>query len=308
MILGYTLILAATIGWGLSATWARYLITTGQADTVLLSQTRVTFAWAILALIILARRREAFKVPASHLPRFAILGIVGIAGANFFLYHAISQMNAALADLLQYLAPVMVVIWMWLRKLEPLDRPKLVALALSLCGCALALGLTHQALHAPLGGVISGVLSALCFATVLILGKRLSGEHHLLTYLHYSLLCAAIFWVFVHPPWSLADRIDGLRHLGTLILFSIGSILIPYLCFFAGLSRVPASRAGIVSTFEPVVVAIGSWVFLNETLSVSQWFGVVLVVAAIVIVELTSGRTREPEMINQTDGTVPPAT
>jgi len=297
MILGYTLIIAAAVCWGLSATWARHLITTGHADAVLLSQTRVCFAWLILAVGIASIAPRRFLVQKSDLPYFAILGLVGIAGANFFLYRAIAEMNAALADLIQFTAPILVVLWMWIRRRELLDQPKLVALGLSTAGCALALGITGAPVSAPTGAVASAALSAICFATVLILGKELSGRHHILTYLNYSLLAATLFWLIISPPWSLANQIKSPSHLAILVLFSVTSILLPYLFFFSGLKRVPASRASIVSTFEPVVVAIGSWLFLAEPLAGSQVVGVLLVCAAIVLIELTTKTPKASDLI-----------
>lgn len=50
MVTGYTFILCAALCWGVSATWARHLILTEQADALLLSQSRVFFAWVFLAL------------------------------------------------------------------------------------------------------------------------------------------------------------------------------------------------------------------------------------------------------------------
>jgi len=297
MILGYAFIIAAAICWGLSATWARHLITTRQADAVLLSQTRVCFAWLILALGIAACARRRFAVRKSDLPYFAILGLVGIAGANFFLYRAIAEMNAALADLIQFTAPILVVLWMWIRGRESLDNPKLIALGLSTAGCALALGTTGTSVSAPTGAVASAALSAICFATVLILGKELSGRHHILTYLNYSLLAATLFWLIISPPWSLAGQIQSISRLAILVLFSVTSILLPYLFFFSGLKRIPASRASIVSTFEPVVVAIGSWLFLAESLAGSQIVGILLVCTAIVLVELTTQAPKASDLI-----------
>lgn len=213
-----------------------------------------------------------------------------MAGANYFLYRAIGQMNAALADLIQFTAPVFVVVWMAITRQESLDRPKLFGMALSIVGCGFALGVTGIKEVPPTSGIVSALLSAVCFATTMILGKRMTGNLPVITNLHFALMFATIFWLFITPPWVLAGRIQSSGHFGILVLFSITSILLPYLFFFAGLSRVSASRAGIVSTFEPVVVALASWVFLSEPLAKVQILGVFLVCSAIIIVEATSAK------------------
>lgn len=288
MALGYSLIALAAICWGLSATWARHLITSGQTDASQLSQTRVFFAWVILVIGIAMFNRKLFRIPLRDLPRFAVLGIIGMAGANFFLYWAISHMNAALADLIQFMAPAIVVVWMWARKLEPLDKPKVTALAMSLVGCALALGVTGSVGTIPPLAVASACASAVCFASVMILGKKISASYSMPTYLNYALLSASLFWFIATPSTRFVNAFSDVGLLATLVVFAVTSILLPYSAFFLGLQRVPASRAGIVSTLEPVVVALGSWVFLSEGLTATQVVGMGLVVAAIILIETTS--------------------
>jgi drug/metabolite transporter (DMT)-like permease len=97
---------------------------------------------------------------------------------------------------------------------------------------------------------------------------------------------ASLFWMFVVPPWNFAEEIRTLSRLGILVAFAILSVVIPYICFFSGLKRVPASRAGIVSTWEPVMICITAWLVLSEHLSPSQVVGIACVLAAIAIVEL----------------------
>lgn len=294
MFTGYAFILCAALCWGFSATWARHLILSGQGDALLISQTRVLFAWAILCTGLIVTGPRSLRVSVKQLGRFAVLGLFGIAGANYFLYRAIGEMNAALADLIQFTAPVLVTVYMAARKEEPLDTAKVVSLVMATLGCALALGVTSLNIAAPPLALASAGLSAICFATTLVLGKHVSGSTPLPVYLHYALLSASVLWLVITPPWVLVSRIQNLQTFGILVLFSITSILMPYLFFFAGLRRIPASRASIASTFEPVVVAAASWMLLSERLSTVQVLGMVLVCAAIVLVEITSPRSAAP--------------
>src|SRR5690606_19374374 len=121
-----------------------------------------------------------------------------------------------------------------------------------------------------------------------ILGKSISAKYSLVTYLNYALLSATVFWLMVVPPWKLVAQVQNPIHLLTLVVFAVTSILLPYTFFFLGLQRVPASRASIVSTFEPVVVALASWIFLSAHLMSVQLVGILLVCFAIVLVETTS--------------------
>lgn len=283
---GYLLIIASATLWGGSLILAKYLFAEYGLTPLIISQTRVTFSWALLFVVLFMRSRGRLRVPVRHLWHFLLLGIVGVAGTNYLLYFAGAGMDAAVADLIQFTAPVLVTFWMWARGFESLDRPKLVALGLSIAGCALALGaFGHLARPMPGIRVLGAFLSTLSYAFLIVWGKHLTRKYHVWTYLHYALLSATIFWALIVPAgeWTPILRHPSLWPI--LFGFSIMSVALPYACFFSGLRRVPASRAGIVSTWEPVAITIGAWAFLGESLTSWQVVGVGLVVVAIVVVE-----------------------
>lgn len=296
MLFGYLMILLAATFWGGSAVSAKSLFRHIGADALLLSQARVTFSWILVFAFALLTNRDALRIRLRDMWHFALLGTIGMAMANFGLYFSFQQgMDTAVADLIQFTSPVIVALWMWSRGFESMDAGKIIALALSVVGCGLALGAFHASWSATTLGLLSVTGSALCYAFLIIWGKHLSRRYSTLTYLHYGLLWAAIFWAFVRPPWVFAARIASPSVFPWLVLFAVCSILVPYLCFFTGLRRVPASRAAIVSTWEPVFITVCAWAVHGEALSASQLLGIGLVVGAICIVEALPKGERQVE-------------
>ena len=286
MFLGYSLILVAASFWGLSAVVAKVLFRGNYSvDPLLISQARVTFGWLILLVWLLVRDRSRLRISLRDFWRFVPHGVIGFAGANFLLYYAVEGMTVAIADLIQCSAPVLVALWMWLRGFEPMDRPKTIALVLAIAGCALALGAFEQTGSLPPIRVASAVISLLCYAFLIVWGKHLSRRYSTATLLHFGLLSAAVFWCFVSPPWRFVHAAVTGPGLPVLAGFSAMSVLIPYGCFFYALKVVPASRASIVGTWEPVMITISAWAILGERMSVLQMVGMVLVIAAIATVE-----------------------
>lgn len=286
MFQGYACILTAAMLWGTSVVVAKHMLSGGHADPLFLSQARSTLAWLLIGTSLLIFRPRLLKVRKEDLWRFLALGVIGISGANFLLYFAVEGMESAVADLIQFLAPAMVVIWMWWRRHEPLDMLKGVALVLSLIGCALALGAFGKSWHAPPLRAGSALLSAVSYAFLLIWGKDLSRRYPTATYLHYGLMGAALFWSCITPPWVFIARFQNWTQVAQLTGFAIMSVAAPYTFFFLGLRRLPASRAGIASTFEPVFITLAAWAFLDEHLKVVQVIGILLVLMAIVVLEL----------------------
>ena len=285
MFTGYLFILVAATFWGASAVYAKHLCGMGMADPLLISQARVSFGWVLILAYLALRDRAALRVGGRDLWRFALLGILGMAGSNYLLYYAMQRMDTAIADVIQFTAPVLVALWMWRRGFEGFDKPKAAALALSFIGTVLALGALVGGRTVSAAGLAAASASALSYAFVLVWGKHLSRQYRPATYLHYSMLASAAFWLCVVPPWRFAARVAELRVLVPLLVLSVTSSVIPFACLYEGLRRVPATRAGIVSTFEPAVIVVLAWAFLGEALGGVQLVGIAMVLAAIVIVE-----------------------
>jgi DME family drug/metabolite transporter len=290
---GYVLVLLAAVFWGISGVAAKWIFISGVATPLTVSQTRVLVGWlAFLAAGLVGHPRDLAVAPRD-LWRFFLLGVIGVAGANFGLYFAISRMDAALADLIQFTAPAMVALWMWMRHEEDLSRHKLSALVLTTIGVTLALGIAERHVRVSAVGALSAFGSALSYAFLMVWGKHLSRRYSQLVSLHYAMLSAALFWFALQSPARLLEAVHGPQTALLLAGFGVISVVIPYSCFFAGLRRVPASGAGIASTLEPVVMAIGAHLALAENLTVTQIAGVALVLLGIVVMELDR-TAREP--------------
>jgi len=286
MLLGYSLILIAAVFWGASGVFAKWLFLQGVATPLTISQTRVLIGWLFFFLWVIAKEPKSLRVGVRSLAELALLGVIGVAGANFGLYYAISRMDAALADLIQFTAPMMVALWVWLRREEPFSRQKLIALVLSTGGVALSLGVLDREVGISLVGALSAFGSALSYAFLMLWGKRLSRRYSQSVILHYAMLAASLFWFTVQSPARLWSVVDTPSTLGPVVALGICSVVVPYTCFFAGLRRVATSGAAIVSSLEPAVIALMAHIVLGETLSLFQIAGMVCVLAGIALVEL----------------------
>jgi drug/metabolite transporter (DMT)-like permease len=75
------------------------------------------------------------------------------------------------------------------------------------------------------------------------------------------------------------------------LAIGIGSTLLPFALFYAGLRRMRAEEAGIIATVEPVVAVLSAAVFLGETLRPVQLAGAALVLAATLLSTLRAPET-----------------
>jgi DME family drug/metabolite transporter len=282
---GYSMILAASLFWGLSATAAKVLLNR-DLDTVLLVQSRVTFSFLILLVWHLLFRPRVLRVAARDLWRFALLGIVGIAGSNFTFYFTIRESTVATAILIQYTAPLLVMAYGALAGEETITPVKLIAAAVSLVGCFLAVGAYDASvLRISTAGLVSGTASAFVFAFMVIYPRHIMQRYSLWTFTTYALGAASLFWMIINPPWRIAaappDGDTGLVLLG----LAVCSVLIPHSLYFGGLRHIMPSRAIITSTFEPVVAIVSAALVVQELLTPVQVCGAVLVISAVVLLQ-----------------------
>src|SRR5437660_6612722 len=116
-------------------------------DPLLLSQTRTPFSLLVLLPLLVGRGGwRRIQIPRPDLIQCLILGIMGVAASNYFYYVAIQKTSVAIAIVLQYTAPVWVLLYVVARGQQKLTPQKVVAVAVAIAGIALTIGIVgHSA-------------------------------------------------------------------------------------------------------------------------------------------------------------------
>lgn len=287
-IRGYSFIVGATFFWALCASGAKYIFTSGSGiDTVILVQMRMTFSFATLFLIFFFTKRELLKIEPRDLYKFAALGVLGMAGSNFFYYYAIKEMNVGTAILLQYMAPIFVLAYTTAMKEESLTWTKAFAAIASILGCYLAVGgFSGKMAALTTAGLFAGIGAAFSWSFTNISLKHLLRKYRVWTATVYAFGSASAFWLIVNPPWKIAAAGYPAATWLTLCGFAIASVLIPHTLYFNGVRHLTASRAIITATIEPVFAILFAFVLLGEAMSGLQILGGAIVIAAIMVLQL----------------------
>ncbi len=281
----------ATLFWGFSATFAKFLFK-HNVDLLTLVQMRSTLSFVVLFVFLSIFKREYLKVPKRDVLRFALLGVIGIAGSNFTYYFTLNEINVATAIIMQYTAPVLVVLYGVLSRSERITPVKLSAMFLSLLGCAFVVRIFEvQFLNLSKIGLLSGVASALCWAFFNVYGKKVGQGYNVWGSLTFSLMFAGIFWLMFNPPWKILNSDFSLSDWIVFFIFAMISVLIPYFFYFTGLKFIQPSSAIITSTLEPVVAIISAWVIVEEKLSLIQLIGAIFVISAVALLQIKRDET-----------------
>ncbi|MGH7318627.1 MAG: DMT family transporter [Candidatus Rokuibacteriota bacterium] len=276
---GYVLVAAAATSWGSQSVVAKILLASGLAPSTLVSaRTASAFLLLILGLAGLAPR--LLRVTRRTLGRIAVLGIFGMALSQYTYYFALTQIPVVTALLVIFTSPLFVLAASALAYREPVRRGDLVAAVVTLAGAALVIRVYDPAgLRVNALGIAASLFCAVSFAFYSLWAKTVPVSPW--TMLTYSLGTAAAFWIPLAPPWGFLLAPHPPRMWAGFAVIVVFGTLVPFGLFLAGLRRISAAHASVMSTLEPVVAAGVALVVLGESLAWPQLAGGALVLAGI---------------------------
>jgi drug/metabolite transporter (DMT)-like permease len=281
---------AATLFWGTTATLARFVFRDHRVPPLTVVELRLCFALLLLLPWLIWRGPRLLQVPRKDWGYFLVLGLFGVAAVQGSYYYSIAKLGVGLAILLQYLAPSLIVLH-HLARGGRVGARTATAVAAAVTGTAFLVGgVDAVALRArPIDWVV-GFSSALAFAFYIVYSKRGLARHAPETVLFHTFLIAALVWAIVTPPWRILAAGYPPSLWALFLALGVGSTLVPFALFYAGLRRLPATATGIVATLEPVVAVLSAALFLGEGLRAWQWLG-----AALVLLAAALASTEVPE-------------
>jgi drug/metabolite transporter (DMT)-like permease len=241
------------------------------------------------------------KLPTPDLIQCLVLGMLGVAASNYFYYVAIQRTSVAISIILQYTAPVWVLLYVVARRHQKLSLQKVAAVAVAIAGIVLTIGIVGGKSAAPLHidsyGLIAAMLASFSFAFYNVGGHRILARYDRWRVLTWTLASAAVFWLVWNPPWKVVAAHYTPAQWGFLFVFSMISVLGPFSLYFQGLQHLEPTRAIIASCLEPVFSILLAAALLGEGVRPVQTLGIVLVLSAIVIVQLPGGGAEDQESV-----------
>jgi drug/metabolite transporter (DMT)-like permease/ADP-ribose pyrophosphatase YjhB (NUDIX family) len=303
---GYLICLTGTVLWSTTAIFIRYLTVTYDLPALVLAFWRDLTLALCLGLVFVLFRRSLLRLPPGQMRFMLAYGLV-LSLFNSLWTISVVLNGAAVSTVLAYSSAGFTAVLGWRIFGERLGPLKILAVTLSLLGCAFVSGAFDPAAWQlnPLG-VITGLLSGLAFAAYSLMGKEASHRSiNPWTVLLYAFSFAAVFLLFYNwlTPWlpqGVASR--DLFWLGdayagwlVLILLAVGPTVGGYGLYTVSLNYLPASVANIIATLEPVFTAALAFVLLDERFTAPQWLGSFLIVSGVIVLRIEE-RVTKPKL------------
>jgi drug/metabolite transporter (DMT)-like permease len=277
---GYLLVVVGAAMFALGGNLALYMLDDG-VSALRLSQLRSAGSLVLLAVALALSRPRLMRVRRSDVPQLAFLGICGLALVHATYYAAIDRLQIGVALVIQYMAPLLLLLWLRFGHGRQVARSLWGAVALSIVGCALVVqAYDPGALDAV--GVLCALGAMVTFAIYMVASERAGQRYESVTTLLWAFLFASLFWAIVQPWWSFPfGDVDPWLALGVIV---VGTLL-PFICVVAALRHLPAPRVAVAATLEPVLGALFAWWLHDERLAAVQLAGGALVLGAVVWVQ-----------------------
>jgi drug/metabolite transporter (DMT)-like permease len=293
--LGYGLVLVAAVLFGLNGGVSR--VAMGSALTPETFTTlRITGAMLVFVVYAACFRRSALRRPrGTALLLVMALGLVGVAALQLTYNVAITRLPLGIALLIEYLAPVLVVLWVRFVRREPVHPRMWLAVALALGGLAVVSrvwnGLDFDGL-----GVVMALLAAVSFAAYFLLAEHNVGFDDPMRVILWAFVVAAVVMNIIQPIWTVPEIGGRTSMLGRLDEWSAAPWLVvawvvalgtvtPFFLEVLALRHLAATIVTVVAMLEPVIANVLGWAWFREALTPVQVVGAVAVLGGIVLAQ-----------------------
>jgi drug/metabolite transporter (DMT)-like permease len=303
---GYSIALISAVILSTTAIFIRYLTQTYHMPALVLAFWRDGFVVITLLPILALFRPLLLNVNRQHLLYLVIYGLM-LAMFNSTLTFSVALNGAAISTVLVYCsAAFTALLGRWFLK-ENLGWAKAAAVALSLGGCVLvSQALTPSAWLTNPWGILTGVLSGLCYAIYSLLGRSASQRGlNPWTSLLYAFSIAAVFLLLFNLlfggllpgtaayPSDLFGLGNAFSGWGVLFLLAAGPTLLGFGLYNVSLSYLPSSVTNLIVSLEVAFTALIAYAILGERLSDIQIWGSLMILAGVVLLRVSEGQGTE---------------
>lgn len=288
---GLAFAVLAAASFGLSGGLAAGLLDAGWSPAALVLCRLAVGALALLvpALLALRGRWYLLRANAGFLLAF---GLVACAGVQFAYFNAIDRLPVAIAILIEYVAPVAVVGWLWARHRQTPSRLTVTGAAVAIAGLLLVLDVFSVGSVDGLGVLwaLGGMVGCAFFFVVsssednglppivlatggLVVGSIALGLAGLVGLVDLSAGTADATYNDVAVPWWLPVLALGVVTAG-----------VAYVSGILATRALGARLASFVALLEVLFSVVFAWLLLGQLPNEVQLLGGVLLLAGVIVV------------------------
>lgn len=289
IILGTIITLLGGSFWGLSGVCGQYLLEVHNISPSFIVPYRLLISGLIMLVFFLVKDfKKSTEVWKSKKLSLELLfySLFGIMICQYTFFVTIDYSNAATATVLQYLAPVVIMVLVCLKNKKPPQIWELLAII-----CAM-LGVFFIATHGRINtlaisknALVVGLLSMITVVVYNLAAKNLLKLYSATLILAWAMTIGGIVLSLALKPWNYDVNITkevfiaffGVIFFGTICAFSM---------YMTGVKMIGPVKASLYASVEPVIATVLTGLFLNTKFHFYDIVGFVFIISTVFILSI----------------------
>jgi drug/metabolite transporter (DMT)-like permease len=295
--LGLLFATGSALTFGFSGPLAKSLMTAGWSPTAAVTA-RLALGALVLAAFATIIKPDWLREARAHARTVVAYGMIPVAGAQLCFYSAVAHLPVAVALLVEYTAPILVVGWVWATTKQAPSRRTLVGAAMAIAGVTLVLDVfspVTPGTHISLVGVAWALGAAVCAACYFVMSDEVTADGsglNAITLAAGSLIVAAVTIALLGTSGLLSLQFttnnailggSSVPWLVPTVLMAVVATAIAYTLGISGVARLRPSFASLMGLAEVLFAVLVAWLLLGEAISPIQAIGGAVVLLGLAL-------------------------
>lgn len=239
--------------------------------------------WMLLVGIVLRRKPDITRHQLPLILRLTIVGAASYAGGSSFFYLSSSYIGTGPAMVIFFSFPVFVTLFSVIFKKSTINRYVAVALAMVVAGLVLLNGQGSHNLSNT--GILLALIASFSYGIYVYYNQHSSSKLDTLWLTLYICLgCSIIFYGLALMTHSFQFP-NSFREWKDILILGVIATAIPIQLLLNGLKYISSIKASILSVLEPVTTVIIGILFLNESLTMMQLSGILIILSGAMVIQ-----------------------
>ena len=285
--IGMGLTIMGALFWGLSGTSVQFLENAKHLNVEWLLEVRLLVAGLLTILLAYIqdgiRIFDIFKHPKDF-GKLLIFGLLGIALAQYSYFKAIAISGVGVATVLQYVAPTLLIIYLFLRYFKKPTPAEFCCVLLALTGtiCIVSQeGLDISTINGD--ALFWGLISAASICVYTLQPIELLKKYSTTSIVGFAMFICGILSLAMFQQIDSEAIWDGMTWLGLFTIIILGTV-VSFNAYIEGVRRIGAIQGSILSSLEPISAALFGWALLDNEFTLVGIFGMFCIIVTVFII------------------------
>ncbi|MER2120474.1 MAG: DMT family transporter [Solibacillus sp.] len=291
---GIAMIIIGSMFWGATGPMMEWLLQKTTMTAEFMLAVRLTIAGILILGIAAMQKKSVFSIwkNRNHSVQLLIFSLIGMVGLQFTFVKSIEVSNAIIATLLQFLAPIFIIIYTSvIGKVLP-PSSQLIGIFGTLVG--LFLLLTNGSVSGLLvsnEALVWGLLLGFTYAFYTLYPARLMAEVGVIIIIGWGMIIGGLIFSVTGQLWRTEQWLLLLDPVIVVIIIATGILgSFAYILFLTSLKYISPVETSILSSIEPLTAMAISVVWLGATLYNWQYVGILLMLVFVAYLSIAGSK------------------